>query len=235
MGSASTRRAVQPQGLWRGPYFGPEFKPGDVVTLVANPNCREANKPFFSQVDAQGRRRRHLSSARAVLQASEYDYAWNLSRGAGAESALAGSKGDTVLGAGGGVSRSVQPDSPQRNIDRQALSASRPDTRSMTDQRVRQALALAIDRNTIAKQLCSQTGDAAANVLTTPTDLASKATAFEFNIEKANQVLDQAGSRSAAATASNDPDGTRTSSADRSIAPPERAGYRQTGLAADRC
>jgi peptide/nickel transport system substrate-binding protein len=45
----------------------------------------------------------------------------------------------------------------------------------------------------MAKQLYGPTGDATANVLTTPTNLSSKNTAIEFNIDKANQILDQAG------------------------------------------
>ena len=63
----------------------------------------------------------------------------------------------------------------------------------LTDQRVRQAMALAIDRATIAKQLYGQTGTATPNVLTIPTNLVSKNTSFEFNLDKANQMLDQAG------------------------------------------
>jgi peptide/nickel transport system substrate-binding protein len=54
-------------------------------------------------------------------------------------------------------------------------------------------MALAIDRDTMAKTLYGQTGDATANVLTTPTNLNSKNTSYEFNIDKANQILDEAG------------------------------------------
>jgi peptide/nickel transport system substrate-binding protein len=60
---------------------------------------------------------------------------------------------------------------------------------------VREALALAIDRDTIAKQLFGPTGDATSNVLTTPTRLASPNTTYELNIDRANQILDEAGYR----------------------------------------
>jgi peptide/nickel transport system substrate-binding protein len=63
----------------------------------------------------------------------------------------------------------------------------------LTDQRVRQAMALAIDRDTMAKQLYGPTGNASPNVLTTPTNLASKNTKLEFDVNKANQILDEAG------------------------------------------
>ena len=44
---------------------------------------------------------------------------------------------------------------------------------------------MAIDRDTIAKQLYGPTGDASPNVLTTPTNLGSKNTKIEFNVDKA--------------------------------------------------
>ena len=37
-----------------GPYMVQDFKPGDVLTLVPNPNYRDAGKPFFSQIDIKG-------------------------------------------------------------------------------------------------------------------------------------------------------------------------------------
>jgi peptide/nickel transport system substrate-binding protein len=98
-----------------------------------------------------------------------------------------------VTGPGGGVEQILlnQAD-PNTEVDgeRASLKSKHP---FLTDVRVRQAMALAIDRETIAKQLYGPTGDATANVLTTPTNLASKDTTIEFNIDKANQLLDQAG------------------------------------------
>jgi peptide/nickel transport system substrate-binding protein len=209
IGSASRDAPFNLKGFGTGPYMAQEFKPGDVVTLVANPNYREANKPFFSQVDIKGGGDA-VSSARAVFQTGEYDYAWNLQVEAQVlTQLLQAGKGDLVLGAGGGVEQILlnQTD-PNVEVDgeRSSLKTKHP---FLTDQRVRQALALAIDRATIAKQLYGQTGDATANVLTTPTNLASTATAFEFNIEKANQLLDQAGYKRGGDGVRTTPDGTR--------------------------
>ncbi|MBV9547024.1 MAG: peptide ABC transporter substrate-binding protein, partial [Chloroflexi bacterium] len=63
----------------------------------------------------------------------------------------------------------------------------------LTDQRVRQAMAISIDRQTMANQLYGQTGVATSNVLTTPTNLASPNTQVVYDVDKANQILDQAG------------------------------------------
>src|SRR5260370_8944361 len=170
-----------------------EFKPGDVLKFVVNRNYRDANKPFFKQVDIKGGGDA-VSAARAVLQTGEYDYAWNLQVEAQVLSGLMqGAKGDLVLGAGGGVEQVLfnQAD-PNTEVDGEK---SNPKTKHpfLSDQRVRQAMALAIDRETMAKQLYGATGDASPNVLTTPTNLASKSTKVEYNLDKANQILDAAG------------------------------------------
>ncbi len=192
-GAASRDAPFNQKSLGTGPYMVQEFKPGDVLTLVANPNYREANKPFFKQIDIKGGGDA-VSAARAVLQTGEYDYAWNLQVEAQVLNSLVqAGKGDLVLGAGGGVEQIIfQQADPNTEVDGER---SNPTTKHpfLTDQRVREALALAIDRDTMAKQLYGPTGNASPNVLTTPTNLASKNTKIEFNVDKANQLLDAAG------------------------------------------
>ena len=67
----------------------------------------------------------------------------------------------------------------------------------LTDLKVRQALAMAVDRKSIAEQLYGPTGQATCNIVTTPDTVASKNTAnmdvCKFDIAKANQLLDEAG------------------------------------------
>src|SRR6185295_14737811 len=65
----------------------------------------------------------------------------------------------------------------------------------LTDIKVREAMTLAVDRQTIVKQLYGDglTGKATTNILTVPANLASKTTTAEFSIEKANKILDDAG------------------------------------------
>src|SRR5262249_31977722 len=65
----------------------------------------------------------------------------------------------------------------------------------LTDVKVRQALGLAIDRETMAKQLygIGIEGDPTANILTTPSRLNSKNTKIVLDFVKANQLLDEAG------------------------------------------
>ncbi|MBV9326397.1 MAG: peptide ABC transporter substrate-binding protein [Chloroflexi bacterium] len=193
VGAASRDAPFNLKSFGTGPYMVQDFRPGDSLTLVPNPNYRDPGKPFFSEIDIKGGGDAP-SAARAVLQTGEYDYGWNLQVEAQVLNGLIqGGKGELVTGPGGGVEQILlnQAD-PNTEVDgeRASLKSKHP---FLTDIKVRQAMALAIDRDTMARQLYGPTGNATANVLTTPTNLASKSTTMEFNIDKANQILDQAG------------------------------------------
>ena len=209
VGTASRNAPFNLQAFGTGPYMVKDFKPGDALTLVPNPNYREQGKPFFSEIDIKGGGDA-VSAARAVLQTGEYDYAWNLQVEWQVLSGLVqAGKGDLVLAPGGGVEMvHLNQADPNNEVDgeRASLKSKHP---FLSDLKVRQALALAIDRATMAKQLYGDTGDASPNVLTTPTNLASKNTAIEYNVEKANQLLDQAGYKRGSDGIRVTPDGTR--------------------------
>ena len=87
----------------------------------------------------------------------------------------------------------------------------RPGTKHpfLSDIKVREAMALAIDKETMVKQLYGPTGEVTHNVLTTPGNLASKSTKHEFNIEKANKILDDAGYKKGGDGIRMTPDGIR--------------------------
>jgi peptide/nickel transport system substrate-binding protein len=209
VGSASRNAPFNLKAFGTGPYMVQDFKPGDLVTMVPNPNYRDANKPFFSEVNIKGGGDA-TSAARAVLQTGEYDYAWNLQVEAQVLQGLTqAGKGELVTGPGGGVEQVLMNQSdPNNEVDgeRGSLKSKHP---FLTDIKVRQAMALAIDRDTMAKQLYGPTGNATANVLTTPTNLASRNTSFEFSVDKANQILDQAGYKRGADGIRVTPDGAR--------------------------
>ena len=62
-----------------------------------------------------------------------------------------------------------------------------------TDHQVRQAFALAVDRRTIAEQLYGATGQPTSHFLNAPRQFQSPNTRWEFDLEKAAQLLEQAG------------------------------------------
>ncbi len=76
--------------------------------------------------------------------------------------------------------------------ERSSLKASHP---FLVDSLVRQAYNLLMDRRTIAQQLYGAAGQATSNFLDSPTRFQSPRTRWEFNLEKAAQLLDQAGWR----------------------------------------
>jgi peptide/nickel transport system substrate-binding protein len=60
-----------------GPYVVDTFKPADVITYKMNDQFRDPSKPYFKTVTFKGGGDA-LSAARAVFQAGDADYAWNL-------------------------------------------------------------------------------------------------------------------------------------------------------------
>src|SRR5262249_48503217 len=63
----------------------------------------------------------------------------------------------------------------------------------LSDPAVRQALALLVDRAAIQEHIYGRTGTLTANFLSNPERYRSKNTKWEFNIEKANQLLEAGG------------------------------------------
>src|SRR5207237_4979675 len=63
----------------------------------------------------------------------------------------------------------------------------------LTDPAVRQALNVLVDRGGIHEQLYGRLGQATANFLNGPTRFRSSNMRWEFNVEKANQILDASG------------------------------------------
>ena len=63
----------------------------------------------------------------------------------------------------------------------------------LSDPAVRQALSLVIDRGSMQEQLYGRAGQATANYVNAPSRFQSKNMKWEFNVDKANALLDQAG------------------------------------------
>jgi peptide/nickel transport system substrate-binding protein len=176
-----------------GPYKVETFRPGDLVVYSINENYRDPSKPAFQQVQIKGGGDA-VSAARAVFETGEYDYAWNLQvEWPVLEAMTRAGKGVLLSEAGGGVEQIFcNMTDPNKEVDGQRSSVKAPHP-FLSDLKVRQAFGLALDRETVAKQLYGQTGDATANVLTTPTRYRSKNTKMVLDVAKANQLLDEAG------------------------------------------
>jgi peptide/nickel transport system substrate-binding protein len=182
---------LQPVGT--GPYKVVEFKPGDAITMEINEHYRDPNKPFFDRVELKGGGDA-TSAARAVLQTGDYDYAWNLQvEDTVLKQLEQGGKGVVAFRDGGGVEYlTLNFTDPNTEVDgeRSSLKAPHP---FLSDPKVRQAMALACDRETVATTLYGRAGEAAANILYDPPTVRSSNLRAEFNIDQGNALLDEAG------------------------------------------
>ncbi|HXX39193.1 MAG TPA: peptide ABC transporter substrate-binding protein [bacterium] len=193
IGSNSRNAPFNLKSFGTGPYMVDSFRPGDLVVYKMNPYYRDPNKPAFSEVQLKGGGDA-TSAARAVFETGEYDYAWNLQvEWPVLQHMMGEGKGQLAVGPSNGVEQIYcNMTDPNKTIDGQRSSAKAPHP-FLSDVKVRQALALAVDTETMAKQLYGLEGDATPNVLTIPTSLASKNTKIVFDIAKAGQLLDEAG------------------------------------------
>src|ERR1041385_3063914 len=74
--------------------------------------------------------------------------------------------------------------------ERSSLKSKHP---TLTDKAVREALSLLVDKKSVEDHIYGRTGLATANFVNNPKKFVSKNTKWEFNIDKANKILDDAG------------------------------------------
>ena len=176
-----------------GPYVFKDFKPGDLVSGVLNPNYHQPNRPHFDAIEMKGGGDA-VSAARAVLQTGEFDFAWNMQ--VEDEFLLRlekGGKGRVIFNKGGGIEHiQLNTTDPWTEVDgeRSSLKTKHP---LLSDPAVRQALALLVDRDSVEQHIYGRTGVATANFINNPERFRSKTTKYEFNVDKANALLDKGG------------------------------------------
>jgi len=191
---ASSRDAigmVKPVGT--GPYKLVEFKPGDLIRAEINPNYHVANRPFFDRIEIKCGGD-SPSAARAVMQTGEYDFAYYVLVDEDTLRRIEqGGKGRVLAVPSSGVSfiQCNQSD-PWSEVEGER-SSPRSSHPFLSDQAVRTALSVLVDRAAIQEHLVGRTGQITANFLNAPERCRSRNTSWEFSVEKANQLLEQAG------------------------------------------
>ena len=176
-----------------GPYRFVDFKPGDVVRGEMNPTYHVPNRPFFDTIEMKGGGDA-VSAARAVLQTGECDYAWNMQVEDDILRRLEqGGKGRVNIWSSGNIEH-IQCNFTDPNLEvdgeRSSVKTTHP---FMSDPAVRQALNLLVDRAAVQEQIYGRQGQATPNYLNAPQRFRSANMRWEFNVDKANQVLDAAG------------------------------------------
>src|SRR5262249_30817284 len=153
------------------------------------------NRPHFDAIEMKGGGDA-VSAARAVIQTGEYDYAWNtqvedeillrLENGVDA-------RGRVVIVPSGAIEHiQINNADPWTEADGERASAKTKHP-LLNDPAVRQALALLVDRASVQAHIYGRIGVATGNFINNPQRFVSRNTKWEFNIEKANEWLEQAG------------------------------------------
>ncbi len=176
-----------------GPYLFVGFNPGDLVQGKINPNYHMDNRPYFDTFEMKGGGDA-VSAARAVMQTGEYDFAWNMQVEDEILKRLeAGGQGHAALAETGNIEHiQLNTTDPWKDVDgeRSSLKTKHP---FMTDPAVRQALNLLVDRASVHKFIYGRTAFDTANFVNNPKRFVSANTHYEFNVEKAVKLLDDAG------------------------------------------
>ncbi|MEL7164186.1 MAG: peptide ABC transporter substrate-binding protein [Pseudomonadota bacterium] len=178
-----------------GGFTVEEFRPNDVITMVANENYREADKPAFARVTFKGGGDA-TAAGRSVLETGEFDYAWNLQLAPDviAKMEEAG-KGKAIAGFGPLVERlemnltNPSPDLPEG--ERATVAHPHP---FLSDQAVREALSMAIDRELLVEIGYGQAGRVTCDLVPAPPIYTAGNThCVTQDIDGANAKLDAAG------------------------------------------
>ncbi|AWD21025.1 peptide ABC transporter substrate-binding protein [Fuscovulum blasticum] len=207
--STCTEQNFKPIGT--GPFKVVDFKVNDVVQLEANPNYRDPAKPAFATMTVKGGGDAQ-AAARAVMETGEFDYAWNTQiNPEQQEQMAAGGKGVFLNGYGTLVERvEMNLTDPSPDLAEGERSTTKHPHPFLTDIRVRKALSMAIDRQTLVDIGYGKAGRATCNLVPAPELYASANTdCIAQDIEGAKALLDEAGWKDSDGDGIRDKDGKK--------------------------
>ena len=184
----NTEFSLNPIGT--GPYTLQEFKPNEEVVYAASETYREATKPAFSTFVLRGGAD-PTTSIQAVTIGDEWDMAFTLMIDPETLASVIGDQGEVLGALGTGVEKiQVNFSDPNTEVDGQQSEVNTPHP-FLTDDAVRKAMSMAIDRDQIAEKLYGS--PATANMLVGLKAFESPNTAHVYDPAAAEAVLEEAG------------------------------------------
>lgn len=179
-----------------GPFMVTEFRTNDVIQLVANPNYRDPNKPAFATVTFKGGGDA-TAAGRAVLETGEFDYAWNLQLAPDVIASMAAAGQGMAVSAFGTLVERIEMNltNPSPDLPEGERSTAMHPHPFLSDEAVRRALSMAIDRNLLVEVGYGQAGRPTCNLVPGPEIYASldNTGCLVQDIDGANALLDSAG------------------------------------------
>ncbi len=191
--STCTDQNFKPIGT--GPFMVKDFKVNDTVEMVANPNYRDPAKPAFATMTIKGGGDA-TAAARAVMETGEFDYAWNTQINPEQQEQMkAAGKGVLLNGFGTLVERiEMNMTDPSPDLAEGERSTTKHPHPFLSDIRVRKALSMAIDRQTLVDIGYGSAGRATCNLVPAPEMFASKNTdCIAQDMEGAKALMAEAG------------------------------------------
>ncbi len=181
---AGRHRSLQVRRLQAG-------RPRHSARSTRTTTCRTGR--YFDTIEMKGGGDA-TSAARAVLQTGEYDYAWNLQvEDEVLKRMEAGGKGKAHIVPGGDIEFiQVNITDPWNEVDGERASVKSKHF-AFSDPKVREAMSLLCDKKSMQEFIYGRTGTATSNFMNNPSRFRSPNTKWEFNIDKANALLDAAG------------------------------------------
>jgi peptide/nickel transport system substrate-binding protein len=193
IGAKSREAPANLKPVGTGPFKIVDFKPGDIIRGEINPNYHMANRPYFDAIEVKGGGDA-VSAARAVLQTGEFDFAWNL---AVEDEVLkrmeSGGKGKATIVPSGDIEFiQLNITDPWNEVEGERAHVKSKHF-AFSDPAVREAMSYLVDRKSIQDFIYGRTGFATSNFINQPARFRSPNTKYEFNVDKANDILDKAG------------------------------------------
>lgn len=196
-GSAASSCTDQNFGpIGTGPFRVVEFRTNDVVQMEANPEYRDPAKPAFATLTLKGGGDA-AAAGRSVLETGEFDYAWNLQLAPDvlAQMSAAG-KGEALSAFGTLVERiEMNMTDPSAELPEGERSTTKHPHPILSDERVRRALSMAIDRNILVEIGYGQAGRPTCNLVPAPAAYVDDTNTgcLTQDMEGAKALLDEAG------------------------------------------
>ena len=193
VGAASRDAPANLRPVGTSAYRFVGFTPGDLLQAERNPNYHLEGRPFFDTLEIKGGGDA-VSSARAVLQTGDVDYGWSLRVDDETLRRLeAAGRGRVDFQPTGGIEHiQLNSTDPGTEVDgeRSHHSTQHP---AFRDPAVREAMGYLVDRDSIQRFIYGRGGEATPNFLNNPPRFRSGNITREFNVERANAILDAAG------------------------------------------
>ncbi len=131
-----------------GPFVVTDFRTNDVIQMVANENFRESGKPAFASLTFKGGGDA-TAAGRSVLETGEFDYAWNLQLAPDVIDSMAAAGMGTPVSAFGTLVERIEMNltNPSSDLPPETRSTAAEPHPFLSDEAVRRALSMAIDRD----------------------------------------------------------------------------------------